>query len=644
MCGLAGFWGESRSALSIAERMASSIESRGPDDSGAWFDDSAALAMIHRRLSVLDLSPAGHQPMHSPCGRFVLVYNGELYNHSELRVELERQGAVFAWRGHSDTETLLAALRHWGIQHTLDRLNGMFAFALWDRAERTLCLARDRMGEKPLYYGRSGDVFLFGSELKALSAHPAWRGEVDRDALTLYLRHNYVPAPWSIYRGIAKLPPAHYVIIRENGRDVAEPVCYWNLSHIAEQGVTSLASGPEVLTDELDALLRDAVGCRMMADVPLGAFLSGGYDSTTVAALMQAQSENPVKTFSIGFHEEAYDEAKHARAVAKHLGTDHTELYITPEQAMAVIPKLPAIYDEPFSDSSQIPTLLVSELARRHVTVSLSGDGGDELFCGYNRHIVGPRTWSRASRLPRSLRKLLGRGVECLAQYDMQHWMQSLPQKRRIPNISNKLEKLGEALSAQDGLDFYRSLVSHQKNPASVVLRSTEPGRLTRLTDLPSLPGLREQMMYLDQTTYLPDDILTKVDRASMAVSLEARVPLLDHRLVEFAWRVPTEYKYRDGQGKWLLRQVLYRYVPRQLMERPKMGFGVPIEHWLRGPLREWTEELLGEQRLREEGYFDPFPIRKMWNEHVSGKRRWHYYLWDVLMFQAWLESTRKTL
>ncbi|MDZ7809376.1 MAG: asparagine synthase (glutamine-hydrolyzing) [Arhodomonas sp.] len=406
MCGIAGFWGGPSVDEGIVERMAARIASRGPDDAGVWADADAGVALAHRRLSILDLSPAGHQPMQSPCGRYVLVFNGEIYNHLDLRAELEAEAGAFDWRGHSDTETLLAALRHWGVQGALERVNGMFAFALWDAAERTLFLARDRMGEKPLYYGHggggcSGGAFLFGSELKALTAHPEWRGEMDRDALALYMRHNYVPAPWSIYRGIAKLPPAHFVVIRDGGRAVGEPQCYWNLGTVAEQGVAQAGGEPDALADELDGLLRDAVGRRMAADVPLGAFLSGGYDSTTVAALMQAQSERPVKTFSIGFHEEGYNEAKHARAVAEHLGTDHTELYVTPEEAMAVIPKLPTIYDEPFSDSSQIPTFLVSQLARQHVTVSLSGDGGDELFCGYNRHVWVP-VWQKLWVLPGS--------------------------------------------------------------------------------------------------------------------------------------------------------------------------------------------------------------------------------------------------
>lgn len=640
MCGITGFWGGACPTAAIAESMACRIEYRGPDDAGVWFDVSAGLALAHRRLSIIDLSPAGHQPMLSPCKRYVMAFNGEIYNHQDLRVELEAEGHGINWRGHSDTETLLAVLRHWGVMGGLQRLNGMFAFALWDAQERTLFLARDRMGEKPLYYGRIGKTFLFGSELKALAAHPDWRGEVNRDALALYMRHSYVPAPWTIYQGIHKLPPAHYVAIREGGSVVSEQQCYWNLCQVAESGVAALNSGPEMMIDELDALLRDAVVRRMAADVPLGAFLSGGYDSTIVAALMQAQSDRPVKTFTIGFLEESYNEAKHAKAVAEYLGTEHTELYVTPEEAMAVIPKLPTIYDEPFADSSQIPTFLVCELARQHVSVSLSGDGGDELFFGYNRYIRGYRILQQLRVLPPILRK----GVAWLLRHAPGHALDTLqkrlPQQIQIPNLADRLPKLAEILAHRDGASFYRELVSYWKAPDQLIIDSHEPRTILSDPDcLPGLTGLRERMMYMDMMTYLPDDILTKVDRASMAVSLEARVPMLDHRLVEFAWGVPMDLKYRDGQGKWLLRQVLYRYIPRKLMERTKMGFGVPVEHWLRGPLREWAEELLSEKRLREEGFFDPVPIREKWEEHVTGKRRWHSYLWVVLMFQAWLDN-----
>lgn len=644
MCGITGYWRMANADPALAEHMAWRIQARGPDDAGVWADGAAGLVLAHRRLAVLDLSPAGHQPMLSPCGRYVLVYNGEIYNHEDLRVELEGEGGHFDWRGHSDTETLLAALRHWGVRRTLERVNGMFAFVLWDARERTLYLARDRMGEKPLYYGRCGDAFLFGSELKALTAFPGWRGEVDRDALALYLRHNYVPSPWSIYRGIHKLPPAHFVAVREHGARVGEPQCYWSLAEVAEQGVAAAADGdPLALADELDALLRDAVRRRMVADVPLGAFLSGGYDSTTVVALMQAQSDRPIKTFSIGFHEEEYDEAKHAKAVAAHLGTDHTELYVTPEEAMAVIPRLPEIYDEPFSDSSQIPTFLVSRLARRHVTVALSGDGGDELFYGYGRYFVAERIWNRLGLIPCPVRKSLAAMAARAPARAVESLMRLLPQRLRINQVGMRLTLLAEFLAQPRPEALYRELVSHWKTPGRIVRGGKEPSTILACPErLPESLGLRERMLLLDMLTYLPDDILTKVDRASMAVSLEARIPLLDHRLVEFAWRTPTAYKCREGQGKWILRQVLYRYVPKELMDRPKMGFGVPIEQWLRGCMRDWAEDLLDEHRLRDEGFFDPAPIRQMWQDHLGARPHWHYYLWDILMFQAWWAEQRR--
>lgn len=643
MCGIVGYWNNNGVEQSIIEKMASRIEHRGPDDFGIWLNKDHNLALAHRRLSILDLSPAGHQPMHSPCGRYTLIYNGEIYNHLDLRAELDKEGGAFDWRGHSDTETLLAALRHWGVEGALQRLNGMFAFALWDNSEQCLFLSRDRMGEKPLYYGRSGDTFLFGSELKSFVVHPDWQGKIDRNALALYMRHNYVPAPWSIYQGIKKLPPAHFVVIRENGATVSEPHCYWDMLQIAEHGCANPIVDERAATDELETLLRDAVRGRMASDVPLGAFLSGGFDSTMVAALMQAQSDCPVKTFTIGFHEEGYNEAVHARAVAKHLGTDHTELYVTPQEAMAVIPRLPTIWDEPFSDSSQIPTLLVSELARRHVTVSLSGDGGDELFYGYQRYTKGQQIWEKLRCVPLPVRKSLACGLELLPGEAIEKSQHYLPKRMQVAHLADRLPKIADVIKEKSGEAFYHRLISHWKDPASLVYGSVEPTLLFEENDrLARLPDLPQRMMYLDSMTYLPDDILTKVDRASMAVSLEARVPLLDHRVVEFAWQLPMSMKYRDGKGKWLLREVLYRYVPREMMERPKMGFGVPIDEWLRGPLRDWGEELLSEKRLREEGFFNPEPIRKMWQEHVSGKRRWHYYLWDVLMFQAWLDESRQ--
>jgi asparagine synthase (glutamine-hydrolysing) len=641
MCGLVGYWNKNGADASIVERMAMQIRYRGPDDGGVWLNKEGDLALAHRRLSIIDLSPAGHQPMISPCDRYILVYNGEIYNHQDLRAELEDEGGHFDWRGHSDTETLLAGLRHWGVERTLKRLNGMFAFALWDNTERTLFLARDRMGEKPLYYGCSGGTFFFASELKSLKVHPRWKGDIDRNALTLYMRHSYVPTPWSIFKGISKLPPAHFVVVREAGEVVSEPQRYWDLGQIATEGSADANGSPEELVAELDELLRDSIGRRMIADVPLGTFLSGGFDSSTVVALMQAQSTRPIKTFTIGFHEKGYNEAEHAKAVAKHLGTDHTQLYVTPEEAMAVIPRLSTIWDEPFSDSSQIPTLLVSELARKHVTVSLSGDGGDELFCGYSRYAQGYQIWQKMRPLPRLLRRALGSLLQALPGASLESLMRIFPKRYQVPHLADRFLKLAEVIKEDSSELYYRRLVSHWMDPAMVVVGGAEPLTIFGTPErLPKLPGLREQMMYMDSLTYLPDDILVKVDRASMAVSLETRAPLLDHRVVEFSWRVPTTLKYRDGKAKWLLREVLYRYVPRQLMERPKMGFGVPIDAWLCGPLREWAEELLNEKRLLEEGFFDPVPIRKIWHEHVTGQRRWHYHLWDVLMFQAWREKS----
>lgn len=645
MCGLTGFWSHTTSEQeSVVRDMGHALVHRGPDDAGIWVDNDAGIALAHQRLSVMDLSPAGHQPMLSQCGRYVLIFNGEIYNHLDLRHELEAVIASssvalndLSWRGHSDTETLLAAVTRWGLQKTLTKLNGMFAFALWDRKEHSLSLARDRMGEKPLYYGFAGKSFLFGSELKALTRHPDWQGEVDRDVLALYMRHNYVPSPWSIYKGIFKLPPAHFVTISDIGHKANEPTSYWDLQSVIHQGPDNSNSEQEWI-DSLDALLRDAVGLRMAADVPLGAFLSGGYDSTMIAAQMQAQSEKPIKTFTIGFHEQGYNEATHAKAVAKHLGTEHTELYVTPEQAMAVIPNLPKIYDEPFADSSQIPTFLVSQLARQQVTVSLSGDGGDELFFGYERYFKAIQIWQKFGYIPAPLRNGLARLLELTPGQPLEKVMNVLPDRMRINHLADRLPKLANILRPENSGLFYRELVSHWKKTEELVIGGNTPSTIFESSaELGLFAGFETQMQYLDTMTYLPDDILTKVDRASMAVSLEARVPLLDHRLVEFAARLPMQFKYRDGQGKWLLRKVLDRYVPQELMERPKMGFGVPIEHWLRGPLREWAEELLDENRLKSEGYFNPEPIRQKWHEHLSGQRRWHYYLWDVLMFQAWM-------
>ena len=629
----------------IAAGMAHAIRHRGPDGNGVWSDPEHGLAFGHQRLSIIDLSHHGHQPMASPSGRYVVTYNGEVYNFRSLRRELEALGHPF--RGHSDTEVMLAAFDEWGVTDTLPRLNGMFAFAVWDRRERLLRIARDRLGEKPLYYGWQNNVLFFASELKAIRAYPGFVPNIDRGALTLLLRYNYIPAPYSIFQGIRKLPPASSAVFSaEQGQNSpGEPVAYWNALEMASRGENEPFTGSEAeVAEELETLLIDAVGLRMVADVPLGAFLSGGIDSSTIVALMQAQSMKKVRTFSIGFHEKAFNEAGFAKEVAQHLGTDHSELYVSPAETRDVIPRLPHLYDEPFSDSSQIPTFLVSQLARRQVTVGMTGDGGDELFGGYNRYIWGPRLGNIMDRIPAPLRSGLALLLTVPPPWTWNTVVkmlgQVLPRKYRLSNPEDKLHKLAALLRFKKGM--YYGLVSNWKDPESVVLGGSEPP--TPFTDAYSrddFSDARQRMMYLDLLTYLPGDILAKVDRASMGVSLETRIPLLDHRVVEFAWRVPTEMKFRHGNGKWLLRQVLHKYVPRELIERPKMGFGVPIGEWLRGPLRDWAETLLAPERIRSEGYLDPKPIQEKWRKHLTGSQNWQYLLWGVLMFQSWHENLR---
>jgi asparagine synthase (glutamine-hydrolysing) len=638
MCGIAGLLGQRGESLaSVAGAMADALTHRGPDDRGTWEDTGAGIALGHRRLSILDLSAAGHQPMRSACGRLTIAFNGEIYNHLELRDELERGGFAPSWRGHSDTETILAAFVAWGVEPTLVRMVGMFAIALWDGEARALWLARDRLGEKPLYYGTMDRRLAFGSELKALRAVPGWAAEIDRDALTLLLRFGYIPAPYSIYRGIHKVRPGAALRLASGG---VEERTYWSAADVAARGsATPLVASEDEAAELLEARLTEAIKLQQIADVPLGAFLSGGIDSTTVVALMQRLGSRPVKTFSIGFHEADYNEAHHAKTVAQHLGTDHTELYVTPEEARAVIPKLPTMYDEPFADSSQIPTYLVSQLARRHVTVSLSGDGGDELFGGYNRYFLGESLWRRLERFPRAARFSAAGMIQRVKPATWNRLMRPvvpvLPRRLRYGNPGDKLHKLAAVLGARDRQELYRFLVSQWHEPDGVVARAHEPPTLLD-GEAPALGGYTPTMMYLDLVSYLPDDILVKVDRAAMAVSLETRVPFLDHRVVELAWRIPLDLKVRAGEGKRILRRVLYRHVPRELIERPKMGFGVPIESWLRGPMRAWAEDLLSASRLREEGFFNPEPIRRRWEEHLSGRRNWHYALWHVLMFQAW--------
>jgi len=642
MCGIAGFWQTKRQAEIPAEillRMGNALKHRGPDDSGVFYDDSTGVGLVHRRLSILDLSPAGHQPMASHSGRYLIIFNGEVYNFEEIRKEL---GPEHAWRGHSDTEVMLEAFGRWGVESAVRRFVGMFAFALWDHSERKLFLVRDRLGIKPLYYGWVEGQFVFASELKAIRQYPGFQAQIDRNVLALYMRHNYVPAPHCIYQGISKLN-AGCILALSGPQEQPVVKQYWAATEVAKEGLRSPADGPEKeIIGQLERKLAEAVKLRMISDVPLGAFLSGGIDSSTVVALMQSQSARPVKTFTIGFHEDAYNEANHAKAIAAHLGTDHTELYVTPQEALNVVPLLPAMYDEPFADVSQVPTYLVSKLARQSVTVSLSGDGGDELFGGYGRYFLMKRVWNSMRPFPKPLRQAVARMIASVPPetIDKMYKVASplVPRNKRAFPMGDKAHKLAGVLGAESQERIYMHALTHWENPAAVVNGAHEPETVRRFVqEAQWLPSMEEAMMLTDTVHYLPDDILTKVDRASMAVSLEARVPILDHRVVEFAWRLPMRFKIRDGKGKWALRQVLYKYVPAAMIERPKMGFGVPIDSWLRRELRDWAEDLLSVESLERHGLFNIEAIRTKWQEHTSGSRNWQYLLWDVLVFQDWM-------
>lgn len=625
MCGFSGFFAAAPlgvGANDILAAMGNAIYSRGPDDAGTWSDASLGIGLSHRRLAIVDLSAAGHQPMHSSNGRYVMAFNGEIYNHLSLRSLLTTEHGE-TWRGHSDTETLLACFERWGVEKTLQATVGMFAIALWDTQERQLILARDRLGEKPLYWGWHNHVLLFGSELKALKVHPAFSANIDRDALALYLRHNYVPAPYSIYQGIEKLPPGHYVAIAlGQKRASVDLIPFWSFNAAVKAGLDNpLQSDSKAVVDTLETQLDRSIGMQMLADVPLGAFLSGGVDSSLIVALMQNQSSRPVKTFTIGFNEDGFNEAEHALAVSRYLHTEHSEIYVQAKDALSIIPDLPRIYCEPFADSSQIPTFLVSQMAREHVTVTLSGDAGDELFGGYNPYQFAPRIWSKVSKIPGGMRQVAASSLK------------KLPLKARA-------EKLVDILGCRNREDFYRQLVSHWRMPSNAVIGGNErPTLLNTPKKWPAGTRFEEWMMAMDAQTYMVDDILVKVDRAAMANSLETRVPLLDHRVVELAWRIPLDMKIRGGVGKWALKEVLYRHVPRELIERPKKGFSIPIAAWLRGPLREWSEMLLNEKRLQQEGFFHPSVIRRAWEQHLNGRADHSSKLWGVLMFQAWLEE-----
>jgi asparagine synthase (glutamine-hydrolysing) len=648
MCGIAGFLTPPADPAEVLQmqvlQMADAIAHRGPDSAGHWVDPAHGIALGHRRLAVVDLSPQGAQPMMSHCGRYVVAFNGEIYNHADLRAELESEAGPLPWRGHSDTETLAATCARWGLVAALPRLVGMFAIAVWDRKQARLTLARDRLGEKPLYWGRlPGGTLAFGSELRALRAHARWQGEIDRDALALYLRLGAVPAPHTIHRGVHKLEPGAWVRFAHGQPDATGH--WWRLVDVARQGVAARPRAAQwtdaEATDRLQALLMQAVGGQLLSDVPLGAFLSGGVDSSTIVAMMTRCAPGAVRTFCIGFDQPGFDEAAHARAVAAHLGTQHTELRVTAAEALAVVPRLPTLYDEPFADSSQIPTALVAAMARRDVTVALSGDGGDELFAGYNRYLLAGRLWRRLAPLPMPLRRLAARA---LLAVDAGRWTSAADflQRGRAPArrhvlVGPKLHKLArQVLPAVDLAAMHKALASLWPDPAALVPGAQEPATAFDAAFPAGVDDAIDRMCLIDQGLYLPDDILVKVDRAAMAVALETRVPLLDHRIVEFAWQLPARLKLRDGQGKWLLRQVLYRHVPAALIERPKQGFAVPLQAWLQGPLRDWAEDLLAAERLHQDGFIHPAPVRAAWAALLAGDGQWGGALWSVLMWQAW--------
>lgn len=643
MCGLAGILSVAPlqdNVGQVLEHMGEAIFSRGPDSFGVWAESGSQVGLVHRRLAILDLTEAGHQPMFSSSNRFIISFNGEIYNHLDLRAELE-QLSTRDWRGHSDTETLLAAIEQWGIQATLERCVGMFAIALWDSVKKTLSLARDRFGEKPLYYGfcNEGEL-IFGSEIKAFKAIPGFKPQIDRDALTKYLRYNYIPAPYSIYKDIYKVEPAQLITFNDK-LELVSKISYWNLAEEIIKNRAKPITSSELVVSELESVLKHTIKEQMLSDVPLGAFLSGGVDSSLIVSLMQGQSDKPVKTFSIGFEEEAFNEAEFASAVAKHLGTEHHELLVTAEKALTVVDKLADIYDEPFADSSQIPTFLVAEMARQHVTVCLSGDAGDELFCGYNRYLLTARVWRTLTKFPHFFRRFLAGVLRNVSITSWNKVNKLLPNKYRMSNLGDKLHKAADVITAPDIKSLYIGLTSIWKKPEQLVIGATIDSSL----DIDSVPkGLDDisWMMAIDSMSYLPGDILTKVDRAAMAVSLETRVPFLDHRVFELAWRIPQQFKLHDGKGKIPLRTILYKYVPKELIERPKTGFAIPVAEWLRGPLKPWAEQLIAVDRIKMEGFFNHDIISRMWQEHQQGSRSWHYQLWAVLMFQSWYEKNHK--
>ncbi len=651
MCGFCGVWNTNDKKVNqdYLSLMSEKLTHRGPDGHGVWIDEQVPFALAHRRLSILDLSSAGHQPMLSSCKRYILVYNGEIYNHLNLRKKIEERFGSQKWIGNSDTETLITSIMYYGIEKSLKNISGMFSIALWDIKKKELILARDRIGEKPLYYGYNNNIFFFGSELKSLLANPEFKAQINRDSVALQLRNAYIPAPYSIFKNIYKLLPGYYIKITQQdlkNNKLQDSQSYWTYINDAakqEKNVSSL--NIEIEQDKLEKILLNTVKNQMISDVPLGAFLSGGIDSSTIVALMQSASFKPIKTFTIGFNEDQLNEAKYAKAIANHLGTDHTELYVSSSDIINTIDQLPVIYDEPFSDSSQIPTILVSNLAKKNVSVSLSGDGGDELFSGYNRYKISEKFWNVLSKIPHPIRQIISGGIQSVPPKYWNTFSNLTTLGKKYNNFGDKMHKGSKVLESKNLYEVYYKLISNWENPTAVVLNSNEPNTLlttlkSKLTEFNN----QEKMMILDSLTYLPDDILVKVDRAGMSTSLETRMPFLDHELIEYVWKLPHSFKNRNGQGKWILRKILNKYVPKQLTNRSKMGFAIPIDIWLRGPLREWAENLLNERKIKQEGYLNANLVSNKWYEHLSGKRNWSGLLWNVLMFQSWTEKYKNKI
>jgi asparagine synthase (glutamine-hydrolysing) len=648
MCGIAGFVTNNIKIdyNTVLTEMGAAIEKRGPDDSGIWFDSEKGVGLSHRRLSILDLSPLGRQPMTSSNKRYIIVFNGEIYNHMSLRHQLQNDFDNILWNGNSDTETILFLIEKYGITEGIKLLTGMFALAIWDSLENNLYLVRDRIGEKPLYYGWQGNTFIFSSELKSFHKHPDFKKEIDVNSLSLYFKYNYVPFPHSIYKGISKLKPGSILKVSRDSK-VTSSITYWDFENIVNESRTVGKGSKKNIEQhifELESLLTETIKGQMLSDVPLGAFLSGGIDSSLIVSIMQSISTKPVKTFTIGFGDKEYNEANYAKIIAEYLGTDHTELYVSPNDAIAIIPSLPLIYDEPFADSSQIPTYLVSKLAKSQVSVSLSGDAGDELFSGYNRYILVYKYWPIIKLIPLIIRKKIAFLLTMIspAFYDKFNHFVSVVSYRKIKlpnNLGDKLHKFTSLLYSKNQYDLYDKLISHWNCDDNLVVGQTNKDNssyspFSNLSDI-------ERMMAIDTMTYLPDDILVKVDRAAMANSLETRVPFLDHRIISQAWKIPLEYKLKSGRTKYVLREILYKYIPKSMIERPKMGFGVPISIWLRGPLKEWAENLLSEDNIKSDGLLNYDVIKRKWDEHQSGERNWQYHLWGVLMFQAWYENQK---